>query len=254
MKIGLIGFGRTGKAVAEVVLRNPHFCLEWVVRHSQIGHNSNVPEYLGIDSSEPGTILCKQTLTADELLDRRPVDAIVDFSSVTGIDFYGEEAAKREITIISGVSQYDELVLDRFKKLSKGTRILWSPNITLGINFLMVAAKALRQIAPQANIHIIEEHFREKQDVSGTARRLAEELDVNSTEISSVRAGGIVGTHEVLFGFPFQTLRIRHESIARQAFGNGALFAASELMDRERGLYRMEDLLQPYFAQSLNRT
>ena len=166
MKIGLIGFGRTGKAVAEVVLQNPHFCLEWVVRHSKIGHNSNVPEYLGIDSSEPGTILCKQTLTADELLDRRPVDAIVDFSSVTGIDFYGEEAAKREITIISGVSQYDELVLDRFKKLSKGTRILWSPNITLGINFLMVAAKALRQIAPQANIHIIEEHFRENQDVS----------------------------------------------------------------------------------------
>jgi len=53
--------------------------------------------------------------------------------------------------------------------------------------------------------------------------------------------------HEILFGFPYQTVRLRHESISREAFGNGVLFAARHLLDKPNGLYTMEDLLTPYF-------
>ena len=66
-------------------------------------------------------------------------------------------------------------------------------------------------------------------------------------EIKMVRAGGIIGVHEILFGFPYQTVRLRHESISREAFGNGVLFAAQHLLDQPNGLYTMEDLLMPYF-------
>jgi dihydrodipicolinate reductase len=38
-----------------------------------------------------------------------------------------------------------------------------------------------------------------------------------------------------------------HESISREAFGNGVLFAAQHLLDKPHGLYTMEDLLTPYF-------
>jgi 4-hydroxy-tetrahydrodipicolinate reductase len=36
MKVGLIGFGKTGKAVASVILLNKEFCLEWVLRKSEL--------------------------------------------------------------------------------------------------------------------------------------------------------------------------------------------------------------------------
>ena len=35
MKIGLIGFGKAGKAVANVILQNPDFSLEWVLKNTE---------------------------------------------------------------------------------------------------------------------------------------------------------------------------------------------------------------------------
>jgi 4-hydroxy-tetrahydrodipicolinate reductase len=63
-----------------------------------------------------------------------------------------------------------------------------------------------------------------------------------------IRSGGILGVHEVLFGYDNELLRLRHESINRKAFGSGALFAAKALMKKRKGFYKMEDLLAPYFA------
>ena len=41
----------------------------------------------------------------------------------------------------------------------------------------MFAAKLLKKIAPWVDIEIIEEHFKGKPGVSGTAIKLAKELD-----------------------------------------------------------------------------
>ena len=41
--------------------------------------------------------------------------------------------------------------------------------------------------------------------------------------------------------------RLKHESITREAFGNGVMFDASHIGEKEIGLYTMEDLLLPYF-------
>ena len=78
--------------------------------------------------------------------------------------------------------------------------------------------------------------------------KIANALDVNKSEINSVRVGGIVGKHEVIFGFPFQTVRLIHESISREAFGNGALFVAQNLTNKKPGFYNFEDILLPYFT------
>lgn len=125
------------------------------------------------------------------------------------------------------------------------------PNITLGINFLLIAGKILKNIAPDTDIEIIEEHFRTKPEISGTAKVIARELEIGHEEIKSIRAGGIIGTHEILFGFPYQNVRLKHESISREAFGNGILFAIRNLPVAKTGLYTMEDLLIPYFNLSL---
>ena len=251
MKIGLVGFGKAGRAVASVLLESEIVQLQWVLRRStQLEHRS-VPEFLGIQSQvqsdEPGLIYSRAEFSAEALLDKHPVDIIVDFSSEEGLDYYGEEAAKRGIIIISAVSHYSEAQLTQLKELAQKTTLLQSPNITLGINFLIIAAKILKNIAPYTDIEIIEEHFKSKPEVSGTARIIARELDLPDESIKTIRAGGIIGVHEILFGFPYQTIRLKHESITREAFGNGIVFAIQNLQGKPKGFYSMEDLLLPYF-------
>jgi 4-hydroxy-tetrahydrodipicolinate reductase len=247
MKIGIMGFGKTGRAVASVLLESKKTKLQWVIRQSTLLEHRSVPEFLGIDSDEPGLIYSKEEFTIAELLDKHPVDVIVDFSSETGLDYYAEEAAKRGIHIVSAVSQYSEKQNKLIHKLAKQTCVLHSPNITLGINFLIIAAKILKNIAPYTDIEIIEEHFKNKPETSGTAKVVAKALNVSQENIKSIRAGGIIGTHEILFGFPYQTVRLKHESIMREAFGNGILFAIENLQGKPKGFYSMEDLLIPFF-------
>ncbi len=248
MKIGLIGFGKTGKAVANVILQNVQFDLEWVLRQSTQLESRSIHEFLGVEFKEQRLIYSSSKITIQELLDKHPVDIIIDFSSETGIYTYGKIAGERKIKIITAVSHYDEAERELLKKLSLETVVFWSPNITLGVNYLLFAAKFLKKIAPWVDIEIIEEHFKEKKGVSGTAIKIAEALDLEKSDINSVRAGGIVGKHELIFGFPYQTVRLIHESISREAFGNGVLFVAENLVDKEKGLYNFEDILLPYFS------
>jgi 4-hydroxy-tetrahydrodipicolinate reductase len=248
MKVGLIGFGKTGKAVASVILENPEIRLEWVLRKSHKMEHRSVPEFLGVDSREPGLLYSVDEFSADELLDSMPVDAIIDFSSEDAHKYYATAAAERGISIVSAISHYEQCSIDALRSLGKKTRVLWSPNITIGINFLIIAAQVLQRIAPYTDIEIMEEHFKDKEQVSGTAIRIANELGLDTTDIKSIRAGGIIGTHEILFGFPFQTVRLKHESISREAFGKGAMFAVEHLQGRPNGFYRMEDILRPYFT------
>jgi len=224
--------------------------LVWVVRKSRVLENRSVPEFLGIESDEEGSIHWIEDVDFESLNENSPVDAIIDFSSETGMDYYGEVAAEKGITIISAISALPENRIRMLQKFGEKTKVLWSPNITVGVNFLIVAAKTLQKIAPDADISIMEEHFRSKTEVSGTAKKIANALKIDENEIKTVRAGGIIGVHEVLFGFPFQTVRLKHESISRESFGNGAKFALKELNLRTIGFYRMEDLMGELFVNS----
>jgi 4-hydroxy-tetrahydrodipicolinate reductase len=247
MRVGLYGFGRAGIAVASILLQSEKVCLCWVIRRSTELQHRSVPEFLGIHSNDPCLIFTKDELPTGQLFDQHPVDVVMDFSSAQAILSYGQEAAKRGIAIVSAISEYPNDTIDYLKQLARHTRVLWSPNITVGINFLMLAAKVLQSIAPDIDIEIIEEHFKAKKEVSGTAKKIASTLSLPEESIKTIRLGGIVSRHEIMMGFPYQTLRLVHESVSREAFGNGALFAAEHLIDKNKGLYTMEDILRPYF-------
>jgi len=236
IRIGLIGYGKAGQAVAEVLRIDPRFELCWVARRSTKSAGETLPgtsiAMIGLDA-----------VTLGNWMDAHPVDALVDFSQPGAIFLYGEEVRQRQLMLVSAISAYTARELDYARSLGQHTRVLCSPNITLGINFLIMAAKLLRSIAPFADVEILEQHFREKPEVSGTARKIAETLAIDGERITSLRLGGIVGHHEVIFGFPYQTVRLIHESIRREAFGTGAAFALSQLADKKKGFYSFEDLL-----------
>lgn len=249
IKVGLIGFGKTGRAVANVLLENTEIDLCWVVRRSTSLEHHLVGEFLGINpqTGNQALIYSKNEFSAKELIQKFPVQVIVDFSSNEGVDYYGQVAADNKITIISAISAYSPEKIELLKILAQETVVLHSPNITIGINFLIVAAKILKNIAPYTDIEITEEHFKAKTETSGTAKIIAKELDIEIDKIKSLRAGGIIGVHNILFGFPYQTIRLKHESISREAFGDGVVFAIKNLQGKEIGFYSLEKLLLPYF-------
>jgi 4-hydroxy-tetrahydrodipicolinate reductase len=247
MRVGLFGFGKAGKAVATVLLQSKEVDLCWVIRKTTDLQHRSVPEFLGIKDDNQGVIFTKDEYTPVELFEKYPVDVVIDFSSADAILSYGEAAAEKGVCLVSAISAYPDTTIDYIKIVSEKTKILWSPNITIGVNFLMLAAKILKSIAPYTDIELIEEQFKDKKEISGTAVKISQTLGLTDADIKSVRAGGIVGRHELIFGFPHQTVRLIHESITREAFGNGALFAAKSLTTQKNGLYNMEDLLMPYF-------
>jgi 4-hydroxy-tetrahydrodipicolinate reductase len=244
IRIGLIGYGKAGSAVAQVLQGDPRFELSWVARRTACsdGHTleqSHIP-LVGLEG-----------INFSNWLDTHPVDALVDFSVPESLMEYGEQLLTRRMMLVSAISAYTESQLDYARSLGKFTRILCSPNITLGINFLIMAAKLLRSIAPFADVEILEQHFKEKPEVSGTAKKIAESLELGADKITSLRLGGIVGHHEVIFGFPYQTVRLTHDSIKREAFGTGAAFALGELALCTNGFYTFEDLLMKKLREQL---
>lgn len=238
--VGVFGFGKTGSLVAKEIINDQSCELRWVMRKSDAKEGEWASRLLGFDHDE-GRIFSVQNIAAECFYAQNYVDVIIDFSAAGAVEFY-ENAAQYGTRIVSAISKYDRLHLRRLKRLGKSTAVLYSPNITVGINFLIEASKKLQCIAPDSDIEIIEEHFRGKKDVSGTALRIAEDLGLNKKEhVNSIRVGGIIGKHEVVFGLPNQTIRIIHESLNRSAFGHGALYAAKWLMSQEKGNYTMEE-------------
>jgi 4-hydroxy-tetrahydrodipicolinate reductase len=242
LRIGLIGFGKAGKAVAEVLQEHPEMDLAWIVRRSPPSPTDPLPHLQQT---------CLTPTDYAQLFEHQPVDALVDFSSPDSITLYGRAAAARGIAIVSANSAHNEEQLALARELGRSTRVLCSPNITLGINFLLIAAKVLRKIAPWADTAIVEEHFRDKHEISGTAKRLAHAIDFDEDKITSLRLGGVVGHHEVVFGFPNQTVRLIHDSISRRAFGTGAVFALQRLQTQGIGFFQLEQLMLQHVIAEL---
>ncbi|SDF80104.1 4-hydroxy-tetrahydrodipicolinate reductase [Sporomusa acidovorans] len=249
IRIGIFGFGKTGKVVAHEFLNESLFTLAWVVRKSNQDHHKYASRLLGHEF-DAGEIFSIEDIHNGFFLER-PVDALVDFSGSTGIYLY-KKAAEAGIPIVAAISKYEQEEINLIKTFSKYTAVLHSPNITLGINVLMVAAQILQKIAPHADIEIVEEHFKGKKETSGTAVRIANVLGLNVEQhLNSIRVGGIVGRHEIIFGMPNQTIRLLHESISRAAFGQGAIFAVKYLLGQPPGLYTMETIIAEMFRENI---
>lgn len=182
MKVGLIGYGKAGSAVDQVLSEDPRYALEWIATRS--GNPASVT--VG-GTNIPVTALSPTTLA--DWLDQHPVDALVDFSNAASAAVYAEEVKRRGLTLVTAISSYDDAQLDEIRALGAHAKVLCSPNITLGINFLIMAARLLREIAPFSDVEILGQHFRDKREVSYTAKKIAESLDI-SGEKSHLLASG----------------------------------------------------------------
>ncbi|MBI3315585.1 MAG: 4-hydroxy-tetrahydrodipicolinate reductase [Candidatus Omnitrophica bacterium] len=198
----------------------------------------------------------------------RSCDVVIDFSSPAGTRTCLEAALKAGARMVIGTTGVDPDTEEEIRRGSKKTAILYSPNMSLGANFLFQVAKlAATQLKAGYDIEIVEAHHRLKKDApSGTAKKLAEVIaqtkgwDLDKTAkygrkgltgerpdreigIHVIRAGEIVGEHTVLFSGPGETIEFTHKAQSRDAFARGALSAAHFLSKRKTGLFTMLDVL-----------
>ena len=59
----------------------------------------------------------------------------------------------------------------------------------------------------------------------------------------SLRGGTIVGEHEVIFAGNDEIISIKHEALSKNVFAMGAFKAAQYIVDKNAGLYDMDNML-----------
>ncbi len=118
-------------------------------------------------------------------------------------------------------------------------------------DFIETLKFAVKRISDDTDIHIMEYHHKQKKDApSGTAIMIRDALiraDSRLTEkdinISSVRAGNMNGEHHVIFANNKDEItEYIHRVSSRETFSTGAIHAAGWIINRNNGLYSMDDL------------
>jgi 4-hydroxy-tetrahydrodipicolinate reductase len=199
-----------------------------------------------------------------------PVESsiVVDFSSPQATMSFLGDVVKRRSRMVIGTTGIDAAGMDGIKNAAKSVPVVFSPNMSLGINLLFALTEiAAKKLGSAFDIEIIETHHRLKKDSpSGTAVRLGEiaasalGLDYKDAvrngrcgmvgarsdrEIGmhAVRGGDIVGDHMVLFAGMGERLELRHSAGSRSTLARGAVTAAKWLAAQKSGLYSMRDVL-----------
>lgn len=194
-------------------------------------------------------------------------DVIIDFSNPSMLDSLLNYATYKKLPIVICTTGFTQAQVDKIKKASCLIPIFFSGNMSMGINLLIeLAKKAACALGTEFNIEILEKHHNQKVDApSGTALMIADAIkstnvknyecvfdrhsyrrprNDNEIGIHAVRAGTIVGEHEVIFAGKDELLTISHSAQSKEIFAVGAVNAAIFLLSKSAGLYNMSDLLK----------
>lgn len=197
-------------------------------------------------------------------------DVIIDFSTAEASVALAKQCAGRGgPALVIGSTGFSPEQEAEIVASSEKIAIVRSGNFSLGVNILigLVEHAALRLDAADWDIEITEAHHRRKVDApSGTALMLGEaaaagrgsdladlrsppydgitgEREPGRIGFSSIRAGGVVGEHTVLFASEDEVISLSHSAIDRSLFAKGAVVAAAWVRSRRPGLYDMQDVL-----------
>ncbi len=190
-------------------------------------------------------------------------DMLIDFSNHSATYDVTSYVLKRGLPVVIATTGQNEEEMAMIKSASAEVPVFYSQNMSLGVAILSCLAKIAAKALPDCDIEIIEKHHNQKLDVpSGTAILLADsiksvrnECEYNigrheygkrtKTEIGihSLRMGGEVGTHEIIFAMGSQVITLKHEAENRSLFAEGAVSAAEYLVSQDAGFYNMDNIL-----------
>lgn len=236
MKIGLIGYGKMGKAIEHLA--------------KERGHSID----LIIDLNNPGD------LTLENL---KKLDVVIEFTIPKAAIANIKLCMEAGVPVVSGTTGWlDELdaVLSYMKEQNGG--LFYASNYSLGVNIFFELNKYLAKLMnkfSEYEVSLEEVHHIQKLDApSGTALTIAQGLldNIDRKEkwtlseqkapehlvVNHIRRAQVPGTHTVRYESEIDELTITHEAKSRTGFAMGAVLAA-EFMQNKTGFKGMSDLL-----------
>lgn len=174
-------------------------------------------------------------------------DVVIDFSLPVATVAVAKACAKRKTPLVSGVTGLTSIEHQALSDAGKVIPVLYSANMSLGIQVLAKALESLKGIEG-FDISIEETHHRHKRDrPSGTALLLDDELlkrtGRRAGEIVSLRGGGVIGDHRVMAFSDSEVLTFGHQALNRAVFARGACRAARWIVGKKPGSYTLADTL-----------
>lgn len=243
MKIAICGLGRAGKALAQKIIdEKTDELVLGLCREESKTKGMDVGDILG---TVPLNVSVVPLSSAVRKLKEKQTDIVIDFSNKdTSVKLLKvcEEAGVNLVICTTNFSE-EEKEMIRTTAENEKIGVVEAPNLTIGINLLMEFVGRLSRILPEFDFEIVERHRKEKVRPTATAKLIAREIDRDEVVISSVRAGGYVGIHEVTAASEEERITIEHESFTRGAFAKGAMLAARFVYGK-KGYFRMADVVK----------
>ncbi len=254
IRVCISGLGKTGKEIGKFLLEQEDIKLVSAI----CSPNSNKKgKDLGEIIGNVNTgIKVEGSDNIEQIIFRTKPDVVVDFSSPEAAARNAKIFSKLKVNIVIGTTGFSKFSLKRLFLLANKHRngIVYAPNITLGVNVLMLLTNLAANLLNSYDFQITEIHHKNKKDSpSGTAKKIAVEIEKglkhsgnDDTEtqvpITAIRAGGVVGKHDVMIIGEDDKIEISHESFSRKAFALGALRAVRFIKGKV-GYYEMNDVL-----------
>jgi len=202
------------------------------------------------------------------IIERVSPRVMVDFTHPDAAMGNVRVALKHKVSPVVGTSGIKPADLEEIEALATeaGVAAVVVPNFAIGANLMLHFARIASKFLSAAEI--IELHHDGKVDApSGTAVATAREMvaakgsdfddPVTTTlildgarggveggiHVHSVRLPGLVAHQEIIFGGPGQILTLRHDSISRESFRPGVVFAVKEVTKRSGLVYGLDRLM-----------
>ncbi|MEA2013645.1 MAG: 4-hydroxy-tetrahydrodipicolinate reductase [Verrucomicrobiota bacterium] len=264
IKTAIIGAaGRMGINLINCVLADPELELSGAVEynaHPDLGKDIG----LIIGKGETGIILTDNIANV-----ANQSDAIIDFSSADSAADNAKVCAETDTAFVLGTTGVSEESTKIMQELaSKNGRIVFAPNMSIGVNLLFhLSSKVAKILGTDYDIEVVEMHHRRKKDApSGTAVRMAEiladarglsyqddvkhgregftgERTVDEIGVHALRGGDVVGDHTIIYAADGERVELTHKASSRETFAKGALRAVKFLHKASPALYDMQDVL-----------
>lgn len=176
---------------------------------------------------------------------------LIDFTLPAGTRVAAEWCARQRVPLLSGVTGLTDEARSAIERASAVVPVLWSPNLSLGVNLLAdLAARAAAVLDDGTPVVIDDVHHQWKKDApSGTALMLGQRIaserggDTGGVSYTSVREGETIGVHTVSFRMGAEDVTLVHTAHDRSIYAEGALDAGAWLVTQAPGLYSAADWL-----------
>jgi 4-hydroxy-tetrahydrodipicolinate reductase len=190
---------------------------------------------------------------------------VVDFSTSEAMVSHCRLATLAGKGFITGVTGLSASQANALEDCGQQIPVVYAANFSVGVSVLCtLVAEAASKLGPDYDVEVIETHHRMKKDApSGTATRLVDILTAGAGRarvvhgrqgvvgekpryeigVSSIRTGGVVGEHTVVFGSAGERIELTHKAESRAALATGVVAAIRFLKSRAPGFYSIEDVL-----------